>query len=177
MSPTVTTKNSKHKEVIWQQYRLSLAVTRCQILGGKHVLILGPEAGKIWWLKKVQFLQEKYHCRWTLLRKILATQYNHLSSYQSLVSMWFLRNGKSEQFLETVYPRQQWFQFERHNIGNMRWSVTSWILPIWAYERKQHLPRIGSRTDLEGWIFGTLHWPPCVEQFTENLDCRCSVRH
>ena len=24
--------------------------------------------GKIWWLKKVQYLKKKYHCKWTLLR-------------------------------------------------------------------------------------------------------------
>ena len=71
--------------------------------------------GKIWWLKKVQYLKKKYHCKWTPLRGekpksffflfiILATCYNHLSSCQPLVSMCFQRNGKSEQFLETVYP-------------------------------------------------------------------------
>ena len=60
MSPTVTTKKSKRKEVIWQQYRSCLA--------GKHFLILGPESGKIWWLKKVQNLHRKYHYQWTLLR-------------------------------------------------------------------------------------------------------------
>ena len=39
-----------------------------QILGGKHFLILGPKSGKIWWLKKVQYLQKKCHCQWTVLR-------------------------------------------------------------------------------------------------------------
>ena len=39
-----------------------------QILGGKQFLFLGPESRKIWWLKKVQYLQKKYHCQWTLLR-------------------------------------------------------------------------------------------------------------
>ena len=102
MSPTVTSKNSKHKEVIWQQYRLCLTVAEYQILGGKHFLILGPEAGKIWWLKK----------RYNSFRKIttsngpccvarnpsgffinLAISYNYLSSYQLCVSMWFPRNA------------------------------------------------------------------------------------
>ena len=41
MSPTVTTKNSKQKEVIWQRYRLCLAVAEYQILGGEHFLIFG----------------------------------------------------------------------------------------------------------------------------------------
>ena len=40
MSPTVTTKNSKQKEVTWQQHRLWLAVAEYQIPGGKHFLIL-----------------------------------------------------------------------------------------------------------------------------------------
>ena len=67
MSPTVSTKNSKQKEVIWQQYRLCLGVAEYQILGGKHFLIWRPESGKIWWLKKVQNLQKKYHYQWILL--------------------------------------------------------------------------------------------------------------
>ena len=41
MSPTLTTKNSKQKDIIWQQYRLFLAVAEYQILGGKH--FLSPE--------------------------------------------------------------------------------------------------------------------------------------
>ena len=31
--------------------------------------VLGPGSGKIWWLKKVQFLQKRYHSQWTLLRR------------------------------------------------------------------------------------------------------------
>ena len=54
MSPTVTTKNSKQKEVMWQQYRLRLAVAEYQICGGKHFLVVAPDSGKIWWLKKLQ---------------------------------------------------------------------------------------------------------------------------
>ena len=44
-----------------------MAVAEHQFLGGKHFLILGPESGNIWWLEKVQYLQKKYHCQWTLL--------------------------------------------------------------------------------------------------------------
>ena len=33
------------------------------IFGGKHFLILGPETGGIWWLKKVKYLQKEYHCQ------------------------------------------------------------------------------------------------------------------
>ena len=68
MSPTVTTKNSKQKEVMWQPYRLRLAVAEYPILGGKHFLTLGPKSGKMWWMTKVQYLQKKYHCQWTLFR-------------------------------------------------------------------------------------------------------------
>ena len=48
MSPTVTTKGFKQKDVIWQQYHFCLSVAEHQILGGKHLLIWGPESGKIW---------------------------------------------------------------------------------------------------------------------------------
>ena len=41
MSPTVTTKRSKQKEVMWQQYRSCLAGTESQILGGKYVSYFG----------------------------------------------------------------------------------------------------------------------------------------
>ena len=68
MSPTVTTKSFKRKEVAWRQYHLCLAVAEHQIFDGKHFLILGPESGKIWWLKKGTITQIKYHCQWTLLR-------------------------------------------------------------------------------------------------------------
>ena len=59
MSPTVETKSFKKKEVVWQQYHLCMDVAEHQILGRKHFLILGPESGKIWWLRKVQ---KKFHC-------------------------------------------------------------------------------------------------------------------
>ena len=68
MSAMVTTKNSEQKEVMWQQYRLCLAVAEYQVLGGDHFLILGPESGKILVLSQVHYLQKKYHCQWTLLR-------------------------------------------------------------------------------------------------------------
>ena len=59
MSPTVGTKSFKKKEVVWQQYHLCMDVAEHEILGRKHVLSLGPESGKIWWLKKVQKNSEK----------------------------------------------------------------------------------------------------------------------
>ena len=68
MSPTVATESHKQKEVMWQRYHLCLAVALHQSLSVKHFLILGPETGRIWWLKKVQHLQQKYRCQWTFLR-------------------------------------------------------------------------------------------------------------
>ena len=56
------------KKITWQQYRLCLVAAEHRVLGGRHFLILGPESRKIWWLKKVQYLQKKYHCKRTLLR-------------------------------------------------------------------------------------------------------------
>ena len=54
--------------MVWQLYHLFFDVAEQQFLGGKHFLVLGLKSGKIWWLKKVQYLQNKYHCQWTLLR-------------------------------------------------------------------------------------------------------------
>ena len=127
MYPTVTTKRSKQKEVVWQKCRLCLSVPEYQILGGKHVLILGQVSGKIWWLKMYNTFRKSttadgLSC---VARNpsgffiILAISYIHLSWYQTHVNMWFQRNGKSEQFLETVYPRQRFFQLKHHSIGSM----------------------------------------------------------
>ena len=43
-------------------------VAEHQIHDGKPCLILGPETGKNWWLKKGATSPEKYHCQWTILR-------------------------------------------------------------------------------------------------------------
>ena len=84
---------------------------------------------EFWWLKKCTIPSEQYHCQWSFLRgkkpkgilhNVLATSHHHLSWYQPRVSMWFQRNGKSEQFLETAYQRERLFQFKRHSIGSMR---------------------------------------------------------
>ena len=97
MSPTVTTKSFKQKEVVWQQCHLCLTVAEYQTLGGKHFLLLGPESRKIWWMKKVQNLQKTYHCQWSLLRGktpngsfiTLANSDKHLSQFQTHANMWF----------------------------------------------------------------------------------------
>ena len=68
MSQTVTTKRSKQKEVMWQQYRSCLTAAESQILGGKHFLTLGPESGTILVVEKGTIRSETYHCRRTLLR-------------------------------------------------------------------------------------------------------------
>ena len=53
------TKSFKKKEEVWQPYHMCMDVAEHKILGGKHFLILGPESGKIWWLKKVQYSRKK----------------------------------------------------------------------------------------------------------------------
>ena len=42
MSPTVFAKYTNQKEAFWQQYHLCLARAECQILTGKHFIILRP---------------------------------------------------------------------------------------------------------------------------------------
>ena len=65
MSPTVTTKNSKHKEVKWQQYCLCLAVA--------VFLILGPVSRKIWWFEGTIPSEKSTTTKWTLLCGITTT--------------------------------------------------------------------------------------------------------
>ena len=163
MSPTVTTQNTKQKEVKLQQCRLCLAVAEYQIFGGEHFFILDKiskdlvaEEGTIPFVK-VSLPVDSF--AWQETQVILAIFYTHMSWYQTHTNIWFQRNGKWEQFLETVYIRPRLFQFKRHNVSSMRWSVTSWTLPIWEYEKKQFWPWIGSSIDLKGWRFRTLHWP------------------
>ena len=59
MSPTFETKSCRSKEVVWQQFHLCMDVAEYQILGGKHFLFLGPESGKIWWFKTLQYFQKR----------------------------------------------------------------------------------------------------------------------
>ena len=130
MSSTVATKSYKQQEVISQQYHLCLAVSQHQILGGKHFLILGPETGKIWWLKKVQDLQKKVPLPmdpppWRKTQvdffTILAICYDFKNqSPASRVSEWFRQNGKFGQNMETVYQKQKCSRFQRVSIGTMR---------------------------------------------------------
>ena len=47
--------------------------------------------------------------------KNLAISYVHLRLYQPRVSIQFQQNGKSDQSLEIVYPRQKCVQFEPHS--------------------------------------------------------------
>ena len=58
MSPTINTK-SFEKKWYGKRYHLCMDAAEHQILGGKHFLILGPESGKILWLRKVQYFQKK----------------------------------------------------------------------------------------------------------------------
>ena len=111
MSPTAS-KNHKQREVLWQQYHLCLVVAEYQIIGGKHFLLLGPESGRIWKLKKVQYLQKKYRCQsdfpsWKESQVDFFYNFGNLFTTvrlndQHRVCEWFRRNGKFEQYLETV---------------------------------------------------------------------------
>ena len=116
MSQMDTSQNTKQKEVLWQQYRLCLAVAKYQILSGNYFPILGPESGKIWWLKKGTLPSEKVPLPLDSpdgqgtevdFFTILATYLNHLSQYRPRVSIWFQRTGKSDHFLEIVYPNRK----------------------------------------------------------------------
>ena len=63
LSLTFETKDFRKEEVVWQEYHLCVGRGRTSNSWRKHFLILGPESGNIWWLKKVQHLQKKYHCQ------------------------------------------------------------------------------------------------------------------
>ena len=105
MSPTVTRKSFKQKEVVWQQYHFCLSVAEHQI-GGKHFLILGRGLGKIWWLKKVQYHPKKYHCQWTLLRgtkpKWIFHNLGNLLRPRKLILVWRDRVVPTEWQVRTV---------------------------------------------------------------------------
>ena len=48
---------------------MSTVETKSSILGGKHFLILGPESGETWWLKRCNISRKKkHHCQWAFLR-------------------------------------------------------------------------------------------------------------
>ena len=68
VSPTVTSKNSAQREVIWQQYRLCLAVPEYQIIGVKHFLFFGTRIRNDLVVEEGPIPWEKYHSQWTLLR-------------------------------------------------------------------------------------------------------------
>ena len=130
MYPTVTAKNSKQKRGYMATVLSVLGRSRIpKSLVGEHLLTLGPESGKIWWLKKGNntFRKSITANGLSCVERnpsgffiILAISYNHLSLFQTHANMWFQQNDKFEQFLETVYPRQKLFHFKRHSIGSMR---------------------------------------------------------
>ena len=115
MSPTVETKSFQKK---WYGNSTTCVWTwqNIEFLAENTSLFLGPESGKIWWLKKVQYIQKKYHCQWTLLRgKKPKWIFHNLGNllrpleleYQPRVSEWFPQNGKYAQFLEAAYQEQK----------------------------------------------------------------------
>ena len=68
MSPTVTMKRFKQKEVVWQQYHLCLAVAEQHILDGLTLSYFGTRARKDLVVETGAIPSEKYHCQWTFLR-------------------------------------------------------------------------------------------------------------
>ena len=147
---------------------LCLSIAEYQILSGKHFLFSGPESRKIWCLKKVQYLQKKYHCQWTLL--------------QGKQPKWIFHN-----FGDFLQP-PEFVPTSRERVVPTEWQVRS-VLGDWKSkakvssiqaplyrqfalisdfldlanlsmrERKRHWPRIGSRTDQKDWSFRTWCWP------------------
>ena len=103
-------------------------------------LFWGPESGRIWWLKKVQYLLKKYHCHWTLLRgkplSGFSQSWHSVTTIRIKTSLLWAsgskKGGKFGQSCVTVYPRQRRWKFKRLSIDNMRWTVTFWILPTWV---------------------------------------------
>ena len=90
-------------------------------------------------------------CVWTLQNFNFFHNFGNLLRLMELISASrerFPQNGKCTLFLKIACQEPKWFQLQRFNFGNMHWSVTSWMLPIWACKKKQHWPRTGSRTDL-----------------------------
>ena len=116
------------KEVTWQQYRLSLAVAEYQICGGRHFPHFGTKFRKDLMSEKGKIPSENIivvglSCveeRPSGSSIIWVIFYSHLNSFQNHASMSCQPNGKSEQFLETVSPRQKLVHSRRHSIGNMR---------------------------------------------------------
>ena len=129
----------------YQQYRLCLPVAKYHILGGKHFSILGPESGKIGWLKKVQYLQQKYHSNGPSFEEgnpneffiILAILYKHGSNgMASSFSFWRLyiageRDFNSSATVSAIYADQLISDFL--HLANL------------IIQRKLHWPLIGQR--------------------------------
>ena len=150
IAPTVTTQNSQQKEVIWQQCCLCLSVAGYQILGGVHIFSRwdqNQERFGVW--KKVQHLQKKYNCQWTLLRgkKPKWILHNFGNLLQPLASVPDSRKHvvPTEWPVPTVLGRlcfqgKGYFNSSATVSAVRAGSVTSWILPIWPYEKKQHWP-------------------------------------
>ena len=176
MSPTVCTrKKYKQKEIIWQQYRLCCAVAEHQILGGKHFLVSETGSGKIWWLKKYnKCLQKKRHCQWTLLRgkkpKWIFQNFGDLLQLLEFVPASRERVVPTEWQVRTVLgywkSKTNLVSIRAPQYRNLCWLVTSWISPIWTYEKKQQWPRVGSsfRTPALATMTGLT-----VRCFTNNL--------
>ena len=81
----------------WPSQKITFSVV-------KHFLTLGPESGKIWCLEKVQYVQKKYHCQCTVLRRrqpkwifhnfgdLLQLQFVPISREQVVPTEWQVRS-------------------------------------------------------------------------------------
>ena len=116
--PTVTSKDSTQKEVIWQQCHLCFAKAEYQIRGGKQFFFwTRVRQDLVVYLQKDITADGLYcverHSSGSFIT--WAISYNHLNSYQTHANMLSQQNGKSEQFLETAYPKQGLFHSKRHS--------------------------------------------------------------
>ena len=93
MSPTVTAKNSEQKDVIWQQYRLFLAVAAKKSLAAS--IFFWDEHQARFGTPNEPSCEARTPSGFFI---ISAISYAHLSEYQPHVNVWFQLNGKSEQF-------------------------------------------------------------------------------
>ena len=155
-------KYTNPKEVIWQQYRLYLDIAGYRILGGKHVLILGPESGKIWSVKK-------YHCQCTFLR----CEASNSSVFFISLAISYKWNGKIVQFLETLHPGQKRFQFERPQHRQL--TLISDFLDLVNFSEREEA--ILATNWIKGRLEGLKASEPCIQAqrwaIYRKYDCRC----
>ena len=130
--------------------------TSVGVKSGKH--FFGTRIRKDLVVEKVQYLQKKFHCQWTLLRgkkpKWIFHNVVNLPCPFELVPALREREVPMERQVQTVLGGS----ISKANVISIQaphyrqYALFSDFLEHanWAYERKQHCPRSGSRTDLKG---------------------------